>query len=1098
MSSKETKKNAKPESKVRGRINVNRRKRINVNRKRRSNKTSDRQGKISGGRSTKVNVNLTKVREERKKNREYKNKGYRGRTKPEAIESELISDVTNDGILVTREAMYRATSKAKASSSKLPMYVVRGVTIRVADQETLIRESVATISNSSARGKNSINDPRTGVTMSDVLCPTCNQGITCQGHPGLIKLSRPLLHPMYIREIIRILRIICNVCGEPLMGFEEMKNEGITSLLSDVRLKVLEVKCIKRTCQSHAKFGIPEPCRVNPQYDVKKSDTARAIKMNAGRSTLSAGKVSEILGRLTNKNAILLGFAYGMHPKNYVLKVLPVMVPRIRPSSVHSGTTMEDAQTQTYKKIINANNAILNNLNSADADNKYAELVGYVNDFLWKNNSQSNNPHTQAANIPKKLGNKEGILRRNMQGKRVDNSARTVIVGVSGIPFWVVMLPRVIAETLYAVETVGPGNITWLTFLLRNNKITYIIPYGGPRKGISIKIDINSGAPNIGYTLKFGDRIRRNILDGDHIIVNRNPTLHKGGLLAYEVKIWDNLTLGMTLPATTLHNADFDGDEVNIHMPTTPAAVAELEIIVTIKAQIGVGVIFDALTSVNLLTFGNAFNDRSNDIDKSKEINVRIGKCNFDQLVNKIYVIGSLGDNITPSFNESFSFRDYRVRVGELDKPSNGFSFKTYIEKLKIIDEFGIGKYTGKSLFSLLLPNDFNYERKDGDVIIRNGVLLSGVIGKDDIGPMGSLVVKLRNSYGLKVRNNFVASATNVFESWISMRGFSVGYDDCHPFNEKERLILENTVSEEVIKAEAHVMSLGPVKKDPMEEEERENEVISTLNIVKTIGQKITKEILTRIPKSEENEDDFVVIISNKFMEHDTIGYGKMVIEGDVLTVEYDNTIIASNDWFYVDEILNRSLYVVADKTIIEIREHDEYICGIMKENSLVIMSDSKAKGNPVNVAQITSLLGQQYFEGKRPGSTVYFGKDSSNIRARGFCTRSYTQGSTPYGFFAVAKAGREGLVETATGTQDTGTSQRSAVKALEDITIRNDGTVRASNGKIIQFHYGDNSVDTERIIFKKVGNKNVRTFIDISSEVNKLNTGYGIMKPIK
>ena len=138
-----------------------------------------------------------------------------------------------------------------------------------------------------------------------------------------------------------------------------------------------------------------------------------------------------------------------------------------------------------------------------------------------------------------------------------------------------------------------------------------------------------------------------------------------------------------------------------------------------------------------------------------------------------------------------------------------------------------------------------------------------------------------------------------------------------------------------------------------------------------------------------------------------------------------------------------------------------------MKEmNNLKQMVAAGSKGSFINISQMAACVGQQMVEGKRIPfgfkyrSLPHFCKDDYSPESRGFVENSYLRGLTPQEFFFHAMAGREGLIDTAVKTAETGYIQRRLVKALEDVMIKYDGTVRNSLGDIIQFTYGEDGLD--------------------------------------
>ena len=154
---------------------------------------------------------------------------------------------------------------------------------------------------------------------------------------------------------------------------------------------------------------------------------------------------------------------------------------------------------------------------------------------------------------------------------------------------------------------------------------------------------------------------------------------------------------------------------------------------------------------------------------------------------------------------------------------------------------------------------------------------------------------------------------------------------------------------------------------------------------------------------------------------------------------------------------------------------------GSLKDlNNAVQMARSGSKGSTINISQMTALVGQQSVEGKRiPFGFKYrtlphFTKDDYSPESRGFVENSYLRGLTPTEFFFHAMAGREGLIDTAVKTAETGYIQRRLVKALEDVMSKYDGTVRNSLGDIVQFVYGEDGLDGVHIEKQKVDHINM------------------------
>jgi DNA-directed RNA polymerase II subunit RPB1 len=131
------------------------------------------------------------------------------------------------------------------------------------------------------------------------------------------------------------------------------------------------------------------------------------------------------------------------------------------------------------------------------------------------------------------------------------------------------------------------------------------------------------------------------------------------------------------------------------------------------------------------------------------------------------------------------------------------------------------------------------------------------------------------------------------------------------------------------------------------------------------------------------------------------------------------------------------------------------------------------SKGSYINISQIIACVGQQNVDGKRipygfrNRTLPHFTQDDHGPESRGFVANSYLRGLTPQEFFFHSMGGREGLIDTAVKTSETGYIQRRLMKAMEDVTVRYDGTVRDASGNIIQFLYGEDGMDSTFLEFQ-------------------------------
>ena len=157
-------------------------------------------------------------------------------------------------------------------------------------------------------------------------------------------------------------------------------------------------------------------------------------------------------------------------------------------------------------------------------------------------------------------------------------------------------------------------------------------------------------------------------------------------------------------------------------------------------------------------------------------------------------------------------------------------------------------------------------------------------------------------------------------------------------------------------------------------------------------------------------------------------------------------------------------------------------------DNFAVIMARSGARGSMLNLSQMAGSIGQQAVRGERISrgyeqrTLSHFNKGDLGADAKGFVRSSYKRGLNPTEYFFHSMGGREGLVDTAVRTSRSGYMQRRLVNALEDLRVKYDGTVRNTANTVVQFKYGEDSIDPTR---SKFGDA-----IDIEGLISKLKRG--------
>ena len=922
-------------------------------------------------------------------------------------EEELITEKLN--LPLTIQSRHFIEHRAQEKMAELNEYEITKAMLTPFTHDDLENRSVVTVNRLKHGGLNTLNDKRMGVISYGESCLTCsNTNINCPGHYGIIRLNEKLFHPLYYKYILQVLTSVCNSCGGLLMMKQQIERFGFLKYSGDIRLGFIANKskglsCMRKTVNEKYFVGdkcVPEQigeikqCIQNPEYINRAIKEKRKImyfcKGDPAKKEYERlpGTVFKIFDAIDSKDAELLGFQGGVHPKDFILRSWPVMPPCTIPPNYTSGIAGPNILIQQYKTIITENNKLHKNikeLSESERDDIITKLKEAIHNLIVIRGPKLTHKNIPQTTIESKIKGKTGI-RGFLMGKRADYTGRSVITPNPNLKFGQIGIPEYWKKFLTIEVTVTNFNKDGLTKLLRVGKITHIQKKLGGNKKLSGKRYRISESNRKTRNLEPGDIVHRYLQNGDMVIANRQPTLHKGGMMAFEVVLLPGKTIQLNLSVTPSFNADFDGDEINIHVPQTLEALADIEGLLNVKKCIinplsnkpNIGIVYDNLTAAFLLTR-----------KKTKFVTITIN----DQPVKISLKV------------------DVEVDV---DTWNDCLMLITSDDGLYKLDErlakFNVPKYTGRALFSALLPPNFLYEK--GEVMIIDGILIQGTITKKDIGlEQNSIIQELHKQYGEDRTSSFINDGPFVLNRWLIDYGFSIGLDDCSPKDPKHAELMKKELAKIKIIAEQMAIKLD----DPLAEEQRERRLSAYLNMAKSIGSKVTKDYLT-------------------------------------------------------------------------------------EDNSILIAYLSGAKGSPDNVAQISTSVAQQHVGGKRLALRLtggkrwcsYFAPGDTNPEARGFCPSSFLRGLSLAEFFAHATSGREGLLDTAIKTAETGSLHHRIGKLLEDIKINYDGSVRDHNNNIIQFIYGDDGFDPAELQFNKFEGKNIPFFINIKQTAKKINASYG------
>ena len=424
---------------------------------------------------------------------------------------------------------------------------------------------------------------------------------------------------------------------------------------------------------------------------------------------------------------------------------------------------------------------------------------------LPKSDQKASKPLTS---VSERLKGKTGRIRGNLMGKRVDFSARTVITSDPNLGLDELGVPVKIAMNVTFPEVVTSYNIDSLTKLVRNGRDIYpganfVVPYSNIERGINTKIDLRYRKKTV--KLHFGDVVERHLIEGDPVLFNRQPTLHKMSMMCHRVKVIkdENIcTFRINVNVTAPYNADFDGDEMNMFIPQSIQAQLELANIADVKRQI-----ITPRTSHVLIKF------------KQDTI---IGSFRMTE------------ENIMINFHDAMNIVSCIKNVKPFTLPKRD-----------------IGTH---ELYSLIIPDGLNYKQSSNGKTtfdMNNGKLLTGIVGEQILNK--KIVYFSWDRHGPEITKNFYDNAQKLTAKFLLLNGFTVGLGDT--MTDKETLIKTNLLSESKMLEVDHLITEienNPDLLDPQTFEE------NLQSLLKATDGEITKSIYGSL----NSKNNFYVMVA--------------------------------------------------------------------------------------------------------------------------------------------------------------------------------------------------------------------------------------------
>lgn len=684
-------------------------------------------------------------------------------------------------------------------------------------------------------------------------------------------------------------------------------------------------------------------------------------------------RVLNLFKMISNDDCELLGLdpAEG-RPEMFIWQYLPAPPVCIRPSVAQDNASNEDDITTKLADIVWVSGMIRAAVQKGSSIQTIMEQWEYLQlqVAMYVNSDvpglQQHGFGKAVRGFCQRLKGKQGRFRGNLSGKRVDFSGRTVISPDPNLGVDQVAVPQLVAKNLTYPEKVSDYNISKLRERVRNGPDVWPGAQHVIKKRDGFKVSLKYGSPSqVAQNLQVGDVVERHLEDNDIVLFNRQPSLHKLSIMSHLVKVRPWRTFRLNECVCGPYNADFDGDEMNLHVPQTEEARSEAITLMGVKHNLitpknGSPVIAatqDFITAAYLLSGKDSFFDRKT----------------FTYMVMHM-MDGNVHIDIPPP---------------AIIKPR--------------------ALWTGKQIFNVLMrPNKKDpvkinldarckqYKARPGQcpdmdpndqwLVIRNSEIMCGRMDKSTVGDgkKDSVFYVILRDFGADAAVAAMNRLARLCARYLSNRGFSIGVGDVFP-------------------TEPLLDKKGQLVKD-----------------------------------------------ANK--------------QVDTLIETYKSGKLEKATSCSLEQTLENSISGLLSKVRTQAGSH--CIETLSRYNAPLIMAQSGAKGSEINVAQMIALVGQQIIGGQRVAdgfqdrSLPHFHKNAPQPPSKGFVQNSFYSGLLPTEFIFHAMSGREGLVDTAVKTAETGYMSRRLMKSLEDLSTQYDDTVRTSGGGIVQFQFGGDKLD--------------------------------------
>ena len=636
------------------------------------------------------------------------------------------------------------------------------------------------------------------VRYKGVVCDRCGVEVTKskvrRERMGHIELAAPVSHIWYFKGIPSRMGLLLDMSPRALEEILYFAAYVVTDS-GDTRLEKKQLLSEKEYRSFYEKYGNAFKAEMGAEavrkllqdidLDKEVAELKEELKTVQGQRRTRAIRRLEVLEAFRNS---------GNKPEWMILDVLPVIPREIRPMvQLDGGRFATSDLNDLYRRVINRNNRLKRLLDlgapSIIVQNEKRMLQEAVDALI--DNGRRGRPVTGPGNRPLKslshmLKGKQGRFRQNLLGKRVDYSGRSVIVVGPSLKMYQCGLPKEMALELFKPfimkELVGQN-------IAHNIK--------------SAKRMIERVHPEVWDVLE-------DIIKEHPVLLNRAPTLHRLGIQAFEPTLVEGRAIRLHPLVCTAYNADFDGDQMAVHVPLSAEAQAEARILMLAAQNIlnpkdGKPVV----TPSQDMVLGNYY--------LTMEVPGAIGEGKVFKDPNEALI----------AYRNGYVHLHSRiaVRASSLNNPT----FTEEQNKKLLVTT------VGKIIFNEIIPDSFPYINEptrhnlevetpdhyfiEGSVDVKEEISKRDIVSPFKKGILGDIIAEVFNKYKISETSKMLDRMKDLGFHYSTIAGMTVGISDIVVLNNKEELLDEAQEKVDTVQKQ--------FRRGLITEEERYNRVIS-------------------------------------------------------------------------------------------------------------------------------------------------------------------------------------------------------------------------------------------------------------------------------